>query len=191
MIRSGILGQGYDRSNCTAVDGARDDYGKHSPSGVFSTSALAEGAIEGTEGDYRVDSPFAISFRYSRFGVLSQAPPRSVMNLTGRKRRAACARAPPPWDRAGGRQHLVDGLNFQGNDLPQLGKGRSRAIRTPEACYDECEHSADAGCVAFTFIKGAKERGCWLKHANYWKTASYSAGTISGVIQLNQRQRPR
>ncbi|EOD06734.1 hypothetical protein EMIHUDRAFT_372180, partial [Emiliania huxleyi CCMP1516] len=37
-------------------------------SGRIATSAMAEGAIEGTAGMYEVASPFATAFAFSRFG---------------------------------------------------------------------------------------------------------------------------
>ena len=48
------------------------------------TTAMGEGAIEGTADDYVVDGtdPFSTKFKFSRYG-LSYAPPRNVSSLTG------------------------------------------------------------------------------------------------------------
>lgn len=75
----GLWGQAYDRDDL-AVEGATD-----TPRGAETyTSAQAEGAIEGDYRDYRVATPFATDFRYSRFD-LKAALPRDVTKLRGRK----------------------------------------------------------------------------------------------------------
>ena len=77
----GIVGQSFDGSG-VGVDGARDPVPQ---SGLnLTTTAMAEGSIEGSWRDYLVGSPFATGFAFSRFG-LSEAPPRDVAALTGRK----------------------------------------------------------------------------------------------------------
>lgn len=44
--------------------------------GRFATSAMAEGAIEGTAAMYEMDSPYATHFKFSRFDAMSlQARP--------------------------------------------------------------------------------------------------------------------
>jgi hypothetical protein len=66
----GILGQAYDGDGL-AVNGRQDVY---PASGEFTTSAMAEGAIEGTADDYEMASPFEYTFRYTRFGLKSASP---------------------------------------------------------------------------------------------------------------------
>lgn len=39
--------------------------------GRFATSAMAEGAIEGTAAMYEMDSPYATHFKFSRFDAMS------------------------------------------------------------------------------------------------------------------------
>ena len=54
--------------------------GVYPASGEFTTSAMAEGAIEGATDDYEMTSPFEYKFRYVRFGLQS-ASPRDVSKL--------------------------------------------------------------------------------------------------------------
>merc|ERR1712226_992571 len=77
----GILGQSYDQDKL-AVDGKTDTEVK---SGESTTSAQAEGAIEGTWEDYIMADKFSTDFKFARFG-LAQAAPRDVSKLTGSKR---------------------------------------------------------------------------------------------------------
>jgi len=72
----GIIGQGWDGDN-KAIDGERDEFPE---SGEFTTYAMAKGAIEGTPNDYKVATPFATDFKYSRFGAAS-AEPRNAAKL--------------------------------------------------------------------------------------------------------------
>jgi hypothetical protein len=79
----GLIGQSYDGDGI-AVDGAEDDY---QPDEV-TTSAMAEGAIEGKASDYKMSGAFATDYMFSRFD-LTEAKPRDVSKLTGRKRAVA------------------------------------------------------------------------------------------------------
>jgi hypothetical protein len=86
---SGIIGQSFDGSKLT-VSGRTDNYGSAADrSGFkdFTTSAQAEGAIEGVYTDYMTSSPFSTVFKYARFDVDKTKPiaPRSVNNLMGVK----------------------------------------------------------------------------------------------------------
>lgn len=56
----GIVGQNYDRPR----NGRRHVYPR---TGVFTTSAQAEGAIEGVHTDYLMADPYSTVFRFSRF----------------------------------------------------------------------------------------------------------------------------
>jgi len=58
----GILGQAFHRS--TACEGKKDVYPEM---GKFTTSAMAEGCIEGVASDYVVATAHATEFRYSQF----------------------------------------------------------------------------------------------------------------------------
>ena len=59
------------------------------------TSALAEGAIEGVAADYRLPHKFATDFTFTRFGAAGAAAaagrPRDVARLTGEKRHVGSA----------------------------------------------------------------------------------------------------
>ena len=148
--------------------------------------AAAEGAIEGTIEDYRLPSPFATAFRYSRFDAKGAVAPRNATamhaGLVGPKARA------PAWDPAGGVDKLVPHLNFVGSDLNRGRAGRRPKAKTAEACYSACAKTR--GCAAFTFITspGFNEKArhghdrCWLKKAGFERGAEYSSGTISGVV---------
>jgi hypothetical protein len=73
----GLFGQSYDGDN-VGVDGKHDSRG-----GVeTTTSAQAEGAIEGKWSEYKMSSPFAVDFKYSRFSATS-AKPRDPKRLSG------------------------------------------------------------------------------------------------------------
>jgi len=75
----GIIGQGYD-GDAIGVDGKMD----LDRSAEMTTSAQAEGAIEGVWQDYMMDSEFSTRFQYSRFDSMA-AKPRDVAKLTGAK----------------------------------------------------------------------------------------------------------
>ena len=79
----GILGQAYDQDKLAA--NGRVDEEKTAES---TTTAQAEGAIEGSWEDYIVSNKFATDFKYSRFG-LAKAAPRDVSKLSGTKRAAS------------------------------------------------------------------------------------------------------
>lgn len=82
----GLMGQSWDGDDL-AVDGALDDYHRDEPSpAVVTTAAMAEGAIEGAASDYRLASPFATTFKFSRFDATAHVPPRDVSRLRGTKR---------------------------------------------------------------------------------------------------------
>jgi len=81
----GILGQAYDQDKL-AVDGKIDE----EKTGESTTTAQAEGAIEGSWEEYIVPSKFSTEFKYSRFG-LAKAAPRDVSKLTGTKKAAEAA----------------------------------------------------------------------------------------------------
>ena len=179
----GLLGQTYDRDRA-ALSGRTDSYTKRpkgSPQELF-TRASAEGAIEGEPNDYKLASPFATAFRFSRFDA-TRASPR---NATAIKLAHAEIHKPPPpvpkYNASGGLHNLAVGLNFQGHDL-YGGKGAT----TPAECYAACERTE--GCAAFTFITAAppKSKGrffkpCWLKSVEYHKGVAYSGGTVSGIL---------
>jgi hypothetical protein len=78
----GLIGQAYDRDDKMVV-GALDDYTTHGK--IVETSANAEGAIEGSADDYKIDplNSFSTKFKYSRFGLKSAAT-RNVSSLTGK-----------------------------------------------------------------------------------------------------------
>ena len=69
-----------------------DDY-RPDKDGVFTTTAMGEGAIEGSVADYEVQAPFETSFRFGRFSA-ERAPPRDVSELSApRGARKPMARA--------------------------------------------------------------------------------------------------
>jgi len=71
----GLIGQSYDGDD-TPIDGRLDEYkGKD-----VTTSAMAEGAIEGTASDYELAHKFATRFKYSRFDA-AVAKHRDVSRL--------------------------------------------------------------------------------------------------------------
>jgi len=63
----GIVGQSWDGDGL-GTDGRTDAY-PHVGGAVFTTYAMAEGAIEGDARDYEVQSAFETRFRHSRFGT--------------------------------------------------------------------------------------------------------------------------
>ena len=81
MAPHGLIGQSYDRDGM-AIDGKQDLYAAE----VIHTSAMAEGAIEGTASEYKLASKFDTNFAYSRFNA-PRAVPRDVSQLLGAKRR--------------------------------------------------------------------------------------------------------
>jgi len=77
----GIIGQSFDGS-MIAVSGKQD---KYNDLPEFTTTAQAEGALEGKHTDYIMTAPFATDFKYSRFDAKSPVAPRDVSKLTGAK----------------------------------------------------------------------------------------------------------
>jgi len=75
----GIFGQAYDGDNL-GVSGKMDKV----KAAESTTEAQAEGSIEGVWSDYKVETPFATAFMYSRFDATA-AKPRDVSKLTGEK----------------------------------------------------------------------------------------------------------
>ena len=73
----GILGQAYDGDGL-AVMGKLDVYPKDES--TFTTSAMAEGALEGVADDYEMPSKFETVFKFSRFDRVT-AGPRSLVGL--------------------------------------------------------------------------------------------------------------
>lgn len=86
----GIVGQSYDGDG-VGINGATDAplAGNWSADEV-TTKAQAEGAIEGTIFDYKMPSPFATSFKFSRFDAVAAAP-RDVSKLSGERVRVEVA----------------------------------------------------------------------------------------------------
>jgi len=80
----GLIGQTYDRDT-TKVDGKMDNYNVPMNQLEITTTAMGEGGIEGTAGDYVISrtNPFSTSFKFSRYGLTS-APPRDTTLLTGK-----------------------------------------------------------------------------------------------------------
>jgi hypothetical protein len=77
----GIIAQSFD-GNKFAVSGKLDTYGSAKE---FTTSAQAEGAIEGRMEDYIVATPFSADFRFSRFNMTEPVAPHNVSLLAGIK----------------------------------------------------------------------------------------------------------
>ena len=77
----GIIGQSYDGDNM-AVSGKTVDYTNRVE---VTTTAMAEGAIEGSAADYALSTPFETSFTYSRFAKIGsdECAPRDVSKLKG------------------------------------------------------------------------------------------------------------
>jgi hypothetical protein len=78
----GILGQTFDGDN-TGVNGALDKY--HSAGTEFTTTAQAEGFIEGVADDYILSQPFDTKFKFSRFDTVTPTAARNVAALSGEK----------------------------------------------------------------------------------------------------------
>ena len=68
----GIIGQSFDGDSIPRI-GKLDDYPSRSNATEFTTSAMAEGAIEGTAADYEVASGYETRCKYSRFNWTSSA----------------------------------------------------------------------------------------------------------------------
>lgn len=64
----GIVGQSFDGDGL-ARTGRLDAYPPRTHNATFVTSAMAEGAIDGTAADYEVPHIFSTDFSYSRFGA--------------------------------------------------------------------------------------------------------------------------
>ena len=83
----GLIGQSYDGDG-KAVSGKTDDYKDHQE---VTTTAMAEGAIEGSANEYTLSGPFDTSFKYSRFAraASDECAPRDVSKLDVAKTAAA------------------------------------------------------------------------------------------------------
>jgi len=103
----GLIGQSFDGDGAP-LSGRVDDYS--AAGGVVHTSAMAEGAIEGTADDYRVPTAFSAAFRYSRLGALpGQTRPRDAAAIALRAGASVGAPAPARL-RLGGPVHLGAGV---------------------------------------------------------------------------------
>ena len=78
----GILGQSFDADDI-AVSGKTDNY--QTDSEEMYTTAMAEGAIEGTHTDYVMADKFSTDFKFSRY-LLNYAKPRDISKLSGTKK---------------------------------------------------------------------------------------------------------
>ena len=81
----GIIGQSYRDS--TVRNGKLDEYGAVSTPELIdsdgngpemTTSAQAEGAIDGSHADYKLQSPFSVDFAFSRYRVATAEPDKST-----------------------------------------------------------------------------------------------------------------
>ena len=72
----GIVGQAWDGDGM-AIDDEEDAYPRR---GEFTTYAMGKGAIEREPDDYKVGTPFATNFMYSRFDS-TKAAPRDIAKL--------------------------------------------------------------------------------------------------------------
>jgi len=90
----GLIGQSFD-GDARPRQGKQDDYSAP----VVWTTAQAEGAIEGGADNYRVASPFATAFRFSRFDPLpsgAQRGPAPVASKSGWAPESEAAPGPAP-----------------------------------------------------------------------------------------------
>ena len=183
----GLLGQTFDDDG-VPLHGARDDYTKATSGKLeHTTRAAGEGAIEGTIEEYRLPTPFATEFKYSRFGRRISAP-RNATALRWAQIHAALAAegAAAAAAAAGGKVQLH--LNYQGFDLRRRKRYHSP---TPESCYEACRKTR--GCAAYSYIlesaakpwqqrRNGERYACFLKKKGFAAGAGYSKGTASGVL---------
>ena len=80
----GIVGQSFDGDGI-GINGARDPEPRAGTN--LTTTAMAEGAIEGTWRDYVMASEYDTAFKFSRFGATFAAP-RNTTALTGERIRS-------------------------------------------------------------------------------------------------------
>ena len=76
----GIIGQSYDGDD-VGIDGKLDARTESEST----TTAQAEGAIEGHYTDYKMPTAFATDFKYSRFSAVAPVAPRDASKLAGKK----------------------------------------------------------------------------------------------------------
>jgi hypothetical protein len=85
----GIIGQSYDGDG-VGISGRTDDYAYNKSHPVITTTAMAEGAIEGTAVEYALPDRFSTNFKYDRFSrqMNDTCPTRDTRLLTGPRVRA-------------------------------------------------------------------------------------------------------
>ena len=66
----GLVGQSFD-GDAKPRRGKIDTYPSRGTPGVFTTTAMAEGAIDGNASDYELREAYDVEFKYSRFGLAS------------------------------------------------------------------------------------------------------------------------
>ena len=76
----GIVGQSFD-GDALPRKGRVDVYPPLDRPGSFTTSAMAEGAIEGVAADYEVPLPFATAFAYERFARRGRSYCAKILDL--------------------------------------------------------------------------------------------------------------
>lgn len=110
----GLIGQSFDGDD-VGIDGAQDDY--RNAGAEMTTTAQAEGAIEGEGANYKVASGFATAFKYSRFDATAAAP-RALTSLKGK------------------RVQFVRGSGAGAGAAPSLAEGSSDASSDDETTAD-------------------------------------------------------
>ena len=90
-------------------------------SNEITTEAQAEGAIEGSGDDYKLDDVFGTDFKYARFNAAAAAP-RNVSALSGPKR-AAHGLARDSWQRA-----RIGAAGVDGSEDPDRGSTSSIGV---------------------------------------------------------------
>mmetsp|Transcript_43830 Transcript_43830/g.141370 ORF Transcript_43830/g.141370 Transcript_43830/m.141370 type:complete len:720 (-) Transcript_43830:136-2295(-) len=122
----GLIGQSFD-GDAIAVDGKKDHYRElwwrqsSFKSNEITTEAQAEGAIEGSGDDYKLDDVFGTDFKYARFNAAAAAP-RNVSELSGQKR-AAHGQARDAWQRA-----RIGAAGVDGSEDPDRGSTSSIGV---------------------------------------------------------------
>jgi len=122
----GLIGQSFDGDNI-AIDGKKDHYRElwwrqtSFKANEITTEAQAEGAIEGSGDDYKLDDVFGTDFKYARFNAAAAAP-RNVSELSGQKR-AAHGQARDAWQRA-----RIGAAGVDGSEDPDRGSTSSIGV---------------------------------------------------------------
>lgn len=185
----GIIGQSFDGSNTPRM-GRTDIYPDERVAGEFTTTAMAEGALEGDALDYRLAGPFETAFRFSRFDAPTRHavphPPRrpSSADVAGTARRLSHSNpscTPTPQNCLCNPEH---GRDLCGIDL-HFYEYRVQCIEDATYRLGTCDCSCTIECVSNGNCCEDYESKCTYNETDYIRPDSCHLGMVDAPSSGN------